>query len=89
MVANLFESLGLFEKTGMMEERIACELWSGIVLQCWEHLRPITSELRIGVGSSIWVNFEYMAALSKRYLERFPDGEYPASVGRMPLTESG
>lgn len=86
MVANLFESMGLFVKTGMMEERIACELWSGIILDCWNHMRPVTMMVRER-DPSIWVNFEYMAALSQTYTERFPLGEYPAGVRRMPLRE--
>ena len=85
LVANLFESMGLFVKTGMMDTGIACELWSGIVLETWESLRPLTSLIRFQTAPGIWINFEYMAALSEQYIDRFPNGEYPASVQRMPL----
>ena len=85
MVANLFESMGLFVKSGMMEEKIACELWSGIVVDCWESLSPFTAFVRAQADPGIWVNFEYMAAISNRYNHRFPQGEYPAGVERMPL----
>ena len=84
-VANLFESMGLFVKSGMMEEHIACELWSAIVLSTWEALRPITAAVRSQFTPGIWVNFEYMAAISKRYISQTPQGEYPAGVERMPL----
>jgi hypothetical protein len=87
MVANLFESMGLFVRTGMMDERIACELWSGVVLTTWETLRPITAALRNRFDRGTWVNFEYMAVLSKRYNERFPEGEYPRGFERMPLED--
>lgn len=87
LVANLFESMGLFVKTGMMDERIACELWSGIVLTTWENLRPLTAELRKRHGPGIWINFEYMAVLSDDFIEHFPDGGYPAGVRRMPMEE--
>jgi uncharacterized protein DUF4760 len=85
MVANLFESMGLFVKTGMMDERIACELWSGIVLDSWRKLEPLTAVLRSRVSEGVWINFEYMAALSEKYSERFPAGEYPRGVHRMRL----
>jgi Domain of unknown function (DUF4760) len=85
MVANLFESMGLFVKSGMMEEKIACELWSGIVVDCWESLSPIIAFVRAQADPGIWVNFEYMAAISNRYNNQFPQGEYPAGVERMPL----
>lgn len=87
LVANLFETMGLFVKTGMIEERLACELWSGIVLEIWLRLRPVTKLIRERIDPGIWINFEYMAYLSERYNERFPDGEYPAGARRMPLTE--
>lgn len=88
LVANLFETMGLFVKTGMIEERLACELWSGIVLEIWLRLRPVTKMIRERIDPGIWINFEYMAYLSQRYNDRFPDGEYPAGASRMPLTES-
>jgi hypothetical protein len=61
LVANLFESMGLFVRTGMMDQRIACELWSGIVLSSWHALTPITALIRKRIDRGIWVNFEYMA----------------------------
>ncbi len=88
LVANLFESMGLFVRTGMMDERIACELWSGIVLGTWEALSPLTARVRDKIDPGIWVNFEYMAVLSKQYTERFPNGEFPRGVPRMPLEEN-
>lgn len=87
LVANLFESMGLFVKVGMMEERIACELWSGIVLDTWLRLRPLTKVVREQVNPGIWINFEYMAVLCEQYTERFHGGQYPANVKRMPLDD--
>jgi hypothetical protein len=87
LVANLFESMGLFVRTGMMDRTIACELWSSIVLSTWNNLRPLTAAIRKRNGPGIWVNFEYMAVLSADYIKRFPDGGYPHGVRRMPLDE--
>jgi hypothetical protein len=87
LVANLFESMGLFVKTGMMDEHIACELWSGIVLTSWTNLRPLTAELRRRYGPGIWINFEYMAVLAEDFIRHYPDGGYPSRVRRMPLDE--
>lgn len=88
LVANLFESMGLFVKSGMMDEGIACELWSGIVLASWNNLRPLTAELRKRHSPGIWINFEYMAVLAEDFIRRFPDGGYPPGVRRMPLEKS-
>lgn len=89
LVANLFESMGLFVRTGMMDKRIACELWSGIILNTWSNLRPLTAGLRKRHSPGIWTNFEYMAVLSEEFAQRFPDGAYPAGVRRMPLDDVG
>lgn len=89
LVANLFESMGLFVRTGMMDKYIACELWSAIVLTAWNNLRPLTAGLRKRHDPGIWTNFEYMAVLSEEFVQRFPDGAYPVGVRRMPLDDVG
>lgn len=89
VVGNLFESMGLFVKNGLMDERIACELWSGIIIQTWDAMEPLIRVTRRVGGRGIWINFEYVAVLSKRYNERFPDGEYPRGVERLMPPEAG
>ena len=85
VVANLFESMGLFVRIGMMDRRIACELWAGIVLDVWTALGPLTQVIRRRIGEGIWINFEYMAALSKLYIDSKDGTLYPEGVPRMPL----
>jgi hypothetical protein len=87
LVANLFESMGLFVRTGMMDERIACELWSGIVVSTWNALRPLTKVIRKNISEGVWINFEYMTVLAKRYIAESPHGYYPAGVERLSLDE--
>ncbi|HET7815442.1 MAG TPA: hypothetical protein VFL13_13835 [Candidatus Baltobacteraceae bacterium] len=84
-VANLFESMGLFVRIGMMDRKIACELWSGIVLDVWNRLRPLTAAARRNGGDGIWINFEYMAALASQYIDSTEGEKYPEGVPRMPL----
>lgn len=84
MVANLYESMGLFVRIGMMDRKIACDLWAGIVLDVWNALRPLTATVRVRSGSGVWVNFEYMAAISQEFLDQHR-GQYPAGAPRMPL----
>lgn len=86
LVANAFESMGMFVRTGMLDRRIAVELWAKIVHDTWNVLRPLTASVRKRYASGIWVNFEYMAMLSEDGLEasRENDG-YPRGARRMPL----
>src|SRR5579863_10025465 len=87
MVANLYESLGLFVRIGIMDRVISCELWSYVVLDVWNKLRPLTAALRSEYSPSIWTNFEYMAVLSQDRVARMGVNDYPAGVKRMPLDQ--
>ncbi len=84
-VANFFESMGAFVRFNIIDRTIACDLWCGVVLASWEGLLPIT-RIRRRYDPGIWENFEYLATLSKEFIERFPTS-YPRSMPRMPLEE--
>jgi Domain of unknown function (DUF4760) len=87
-VANFFESMGLFVKTGIIDKHIACDFWSFVVLRNWNALLPITSYVRDKIAQpALWENFEYMAALSEAY-QRDHETSYPAGMGRMPADTS-
>jgi hypothetical protein len=84
LVGNLIESMGLFVRRGLMDERIACELWSSVVLRTWNALSPLTALERCVVDPAIWENFEYMAALSRDYIASHPQAAFPPGLRRMP-----
>jgi hypothetical protein len=87
-VANFFESMGLFVKTGIIDKHIACDFWSYVVLRNWEALLPITTYVRAQIGEpALWENFEYMAALSKAY-QRLHPTSYPHGMPKMPEDRS-
>lgn len=88
-VCNHFESIGAFIKLGIVDARVACELWAFVVLQCWKAIAPVTAVVRKNTGrDAIWENFEYLAALAERYVASHPEGTYPAAVPRMPVDTS-
>lgn len=87
-VANFFESMGLFVKTGIIDRHIACDFWSFVVLRNWHALLPITSYVRDKLAQpALWENFEYMAALSERYQREYPSS-YPHGLPHMPADSS-
>lgn len=82
-VANFFESMGLFVKSGIIDKEIACDFWSYVVLRNWHALLPVTSYVRERIGQpALWENFEYMAALADEYQLRHPTS-YPPRMRRM------
>lgn len=82
-VANFFESMGAFVRFNIIDRNIACDLWCGVVLSSWEALLPVT-RIRRRVDPGVWENFEYLAVLSKQFIERFPTS-YPPGMPRMYL----
>src|SRR5579872_703762 len=87
-VANFFESMGLFVKTGIIDRHIACDFWAFVALRNWEALLPITSYVRQKLDQpALWENFEYMAALSEQF-QRDHRTSYPNGMNRMPVNTS-
>ena len=86
-VANFFESMGAFVRFNIIDRRIACDLWCGVVVSSWNGVLPIT-RVRRQLDPGIWENFEYLAVLCEEFMERNPTS-FPAGMRRMPLQEPG
>lgn len=84
-VANFFESMGAFVRFNIIDRRIACDLWCGVVVASWNQLLPVI-RVRRKRDPGIWENFEYLAVLSAEFMERHPTS-YPERMRRMPLEE--
>lgn len=86
MVANFFESMGLFVKTGIIDEDIACDFWSHVVIRNWYALSPVVTYFRRKASNpNLWVNFEYMAVVAEQ-ANKHPS--YPVKHRRMPEDDS-
>lgn len=84
-VANFFESMGMFVKNGIIDRDLALSMWCYVVLRNWNSLLPIVTYVRDDLGEpSLWEHFEYLAFLSKMYLEAHQGGSYPHNVPRLP-----
>jgi hypothetical protein len=84
-VANFFESMGAFVRFNIIDRRIACDLWCGVVVSSWNAMLPIT-RVRRKLDPGIWENFEYLALLSQEFMKRNPTS-YPSGMRRMPLDQ--
>lgn len=88
-VANFFENLGVFVKNGIIDERIACDVWAHVILRNWNTLVPIVTFVREDLRQpAIWENFEYLAVLAERFAREHEGGTYPKTVPRMPEDRS-
>ncbi len=85
-VANVHELIGLFIRVGVIDPHDACSLWAWQVITGWNALAPVVAFVREEHKNvAIWENFEYLAVLSKQYMDRYPNGEYPKGAPRMPV----
>ncbi len=87
IVGNFFESMGSFVKHDIIDAKIACDLWSGIVDSSWAALVPTLAIMRRSAGTGLWENFEYLAAISTAHLRRFPYGTYPNITRRLEVDD--
>lgn len=85
-IANFFETFGAFVKNGIIDERLACDLWGGVVVRNWDTLGPVVASRRSVTGTiALWENFEYLAIISKRFTDANPEGTFPKAMKRLPL----
>lgn len=82
-VANFFESMGAFVRFNIIDRRIACDLWCGVVLSSWRALAPFIGIVRT-YNDGVWENFEYLAVICEEFDKRQPT-TYPKGMRRMPL----
>jgi hypothetical protein len=86
VVGNFYESMGSFVKHDIIDAEIACDLWCGNVVNAWNAIVPALSIFRSSFGGpALWENFEYLAALSMKWIESHPAGNYPKSAPRLPV----
>jgi hypothetical protein len=87
VVGNFFESMGSFVKHDIIDAEIACDLWAGLVVDVWDAMNPALFILRSVGGPAAWEGFEYLTAVSKRWIAHHKEGSYPKGLSRLPVVE--
>jgi hypothetical protein len=86
-VGNLFENLGAFVRSGIIDRDIACNVWSDVIIYTWNKLTPFLAMRRRVYGKELWENFEYLTVLAVDWQVKYPDGRFPRTMRRLPLDE--
>jgi hypothetical protein len=87
-VANFFENVGMYVKRGVLDGDFTADMWGGIILTSWLRMTPlITNRRHAQDAPEIWQNFEYLAVICQQFRERYPSGNYPKAVRRMPESD--
>ena len=87
-VLNLYEQMGNYVRHGYIDMEFTLDSYATPILVVWGRLKMALPYLRHGQGADVGVWFEYLAALSERYLASQRTTAYPGGVPRMPLDTS-
>ena len=83
MTANAFETLGTLVRNGVVDRQLFLEQYCSAVLGSWRQLQPYIALTRAAQqDDATWEDFEYMAALSERFIATYPS-MYPPNMPRM------
>jgi hypothetical protein len=86
-IGNFYESMGTLVKAGLVDQRLAIEIWNYPVTSNWGMLSSVTAINRRQLGSIVWENFEYLAVLSQDWVAAHANGTYPPGVRRIELKD--
>ena len=83
LVGNTYENLGALVKNGIIDRHLFLDIYSWIVVGSWQQLEGFTAMGRASSGNeSIFENFEYVASISREWLDTNPI-TYPANQARL------
>jgi len=86
-VGNFVEVLGAFVKLRIVDRRIICDPWDGIIFTTWKELEPVIMIRREVSWPGTWTNFEYLAVICEESVIKQPGGKYPRGMRRMKIDE--
>ncbi len=81
-LANSYDAIGNLIKNGLLPEDAFLDNSCYRVVSAWEMLVDLTAIVRRRAGSAVWENFEYVYIRSKRWMNKNPNGNYPAHEER-------
>jgi hypothetical protein len=81
-VCDYWEQCGTYIKYGMIDRLTFLDSSCATIVRLWESIYPAIVIMRERGGPSVYENFEYLAVLSKQWIDAHPNGAYPANMPR-------
>ena len=82
-LGDYFEQVGAFVKNGLIDGSTLIDAASGIIIRAYTAARPAIELLREREKSdALYENFEYLATRCQMWMDRHPQGAYPAGFPR-------
>ncbi|MBV8170610.1 MAG: hypothetical protein JO219_01630 [Candidatus Eremiobacteraeota bacterium] len=89
LVADYWEQIGAYMKYDLVDARPWLDVAAPQAIRAWNDLEPAIMSMRERFGLASFENFEYIAVRARQWIERYPNGNYPASVPRMNEMKRG
>ena len=84
-LCDVWEQIGTMVKYSLIQKEPLLDIAGGAISDQWDSLGVPIALLRQRHGPSLYENFEYLAALSKRWVGEHPRGAYPSGMARLTL----
>jgi hypothetical protein len=83
-VCGWYEEIGALLKHKLINENAFLDMvCPQVILRDWDIVQPTIAARRTLGGSSMYMNFEYLAARSEEFLRKSPSGVYPSDTPRL------
>jgi len=85
LIANTYENLGALVKNGIFDRSLFLDIYSWIIARDWDLFDGFIAISRAASrNKTIFENFEYITAISRRHLDAMPV-TYPSGTSRLQL----
>jgi hypothetical protein len=84
-LCGYFEQMGNYVKYDLIGEEAFLDQACDVVITYWQLLSPAIEVVRSVRGPSIFDNFEFLVARAERWVQRFPNGNYPRNMPHIAL----
>jgi hypothetical protein len=86
-VCNWFNEMGTLVKYNIVEPDVFLDQFARLINAAWKNLTPVMAILRRHRGAVQYQNFEYLAALARRWVTDHPQGVYPTGAPHMEVRD--
>ena len=85
-VCDYYEQTGTYLKYGLIDRDAYLDIGCTTIVTLWSAVWPAVETIRTARGPSVYENFEYLAVISKQWIQKYPNGAYPANLPRWKAT---
>jgi hypothetical protein len=87
IACNWLNEMGTLVKRGLVSEDTFMDLFARLIVHVWRQAEPAIAIMRRRRGDAQYHDFEYLALRAAAWLRSNPQGTFPRSFARAPLSD--